>query len=129
MNKVIFSISVLILLFSSSSCRKILPPADISETVSFLVRLPSLAIARFEVRCVSEGIFLEQVKIQSPSGGYITEEYDNQRIEKNEIFLAGNQEAEDGMWLITIVGSSAITNGTFHKILPFEMVISVPGTH
>lgn len=129
MNKVFFSISVLILLFSGSSCRKILPPADISETVSFLVSLPSLAIAQFEVRCDTEDIFLDQVQIQSPSGGYITEEFDNQRIARNENFLVGNQVAEDGMWLITFIGSSAITDATFRKSYGYEMVISAPGMH
>lgn len=129
MNKILFSISVLILFLFSSSCRKILPPADISGKIAFTVRLPSIAIAQFEAYCITEDIFLDEVRIQSPSGGFLTQKFDHQRIAKNEIFSVGNQEAVDGMWLITFIGSSAITDATFRKIVPYEMVITAPGKH
>ncbi len=111
-------------LFLANSCRKTLNPSDTDE-ISFLLRLPSIAQARFEARCVSEDVFLDQVKIQSPSSSYITEEFEHHRYAKDEVFLFGNGEAEDGLWLITFIGTSAITNEEFRLIVPYEMVIAV----
>lgn len=125
MNKVFFSISILLFLFLATSCQKKLKSIDPNGEVSFIVRLPSIALARFEARCVSSDIFLDRVIIQSPSSTYFTEEFNHNRYEKNEAFLFGNLAAEDGMWLITFVGVSAITNIDFQQIVPYEMVIGV----
>lgn len=122
MYKTLLSLFLLSVLLLASSCKKTLELAN-DDKVSFIVRLPSSTIAHFEIRCVSEDIFLEQVKIQSPSGGFVTEVFDNQRIAINEIFLVGNQLAADGTWLITILGNSAITNANFNIIVPYEMVL------
>lgn len=124
MNRAILSVFFLSVLFLATSCQKTLEPSD-SAGISFLVRLPSLAQARFEARCVSEDVFLDQVIIQSPSSSYITEEFEHQRYAKDEIFFFGNSEVEDGLWLITFIGTSAITNEEFRQIIPYEMVIAV----
>jgi len=122
MNKVFLSVFLLSFLFLAMSCKKTLGPAD-KDKLSFIVRLPSITIARFEAYCATEDIFLDQVNVQSPSALYFTEEYNHQRIAKDEIFIFGNHAAEDGLWLITFVGSSAITNADFNIIVPYEMVI------
>jgi len=124
MNRAILSVFFLSVLFLTTSCQKTLEPSD-SAGISFLVRLPSLAQARFEARCVSEDVFLDQVIIQSPSSSYITEEFEHRRYAKDEIFFFGNSEVEDGLWLITFIGTSAITNEEFRQIIPYEMVIAV----
>jgi hypothetical protein len=111
-------------LFLNTSCKRTLELSN-EDGISFIVRLPSIAIAQFEARCVTEGIFLDQVKIQSPSSIYITEEFNHQRYARDEVFFVGNNEAEDGLWLITFIGTSAITNQEFHQIVPYEMVIAV----
>jgi len=127
MNKILFSIIVVAILALTNSCKKTLDPSS-EDGISFLVRLPSIAQARFEARCVSEDIFLDQVKIQSPSALYVSEEFNHQRIAKNEFFFFGNNDAEDGLWLITFVGTSAITNKEFNIIVPYEMLIAVDDT-
>lgn len=124
MNRALLSVFLLSVFFLTTSCRKTLEPSD-TDGLSFLLRLPSIAQARFEARCVSEDVFLDQVKIQSPSSRYVTEEFAHQRYAKDEIFKFGNGEAEDGLWLITFIGTSAITNEEFHQIVPYEMVIAV----
>lgn len=124
MRRALLSVFFLSVLFLNTSCRKTIEPSD-DDGISFLVRLPSIAQARFEARCVSEDIFLDQVKIQSPSSIYITEEFNHQRYARDEVFLVGNNEAEDGLWLITFIGTSAITNQGFHQIVPYEMFIAV----
>lgn len=124
MNRALLLVFLLPVLFLTTSCRKTLKPSD-TDGLSFLVYLPSIAHARFEAQCVSEDVFLDQVKIQSPSSSYITEEFGHQRYAKDEIFMFGNSEAEDGLWLITFIGASAITNEEFHQIVPYEMVIAV----
>lgn len=123
MNKALFLVFLLSVLFLISSCRKTIDLAD-DEGVSFLVRLPSIALARFEAHCVSEDVFLDQVKVQSPNSSYIIEEFGHQRYAKDELFLFGNSEAEDGLWLITFIGTSAITDEEFHQIVPCEMNIA-----
>lgn len=122
MNKVL--LSLFLLFFLTTSCRKTLDPINGDGKISFFIRLPSLTIARFEAKCNTEDIYLDQVRIQSPSGGYFTEDFSHHRIAKNEIFTVGNQDSEDGLWLITFIGSSAITNSNFQQIVPYEMVIS-----
>ena len=124
MNRALLFAFGLFVLIGSTSCRKTIEPSD-TDGISFLVRLPSIAQARFEARCVSEDVFLDQVTIQSPNASSITEEFSHQRFAKDEVFLVGNNEAEDGLWLITFVGTSAITNEEFHKIVPYEMMIAV----
>lgn len=124
MNRALLLVFLLPVLFLTTSCRKTLKPSD-TDGLSFLVHLPSIAYARFEAQCVSEDVFLDQVKIQSPSSSYITEEFGHHRYAKDEIFMFGNSEAEDGLWLITFIGTSAITNEEFHQIVPYEMVIAV----
>ncbi|MDA3905952.1 MAG: hypothetical protein PF484_07740 [Bacteroidales bacterium] len=125
MNKTrIFVIFLVVLFMTSTSCRKTLDPIDNDGKVSFLIRLPSIAIARFEARCISEDIFLDQVRIQSPSSAFFVEEFNHQRIPKNEIFVVGNHESVDGLWLITFIGTSAITDRDFQQIVPYEMVIA-----
>lgn len=123
MNRVTLSVFFLSVLFLTTSCQKTLEPSD-TDGISFLVRLPSLAQARFEARCVSEDVFLDLVIIQSPSSSYITEEFEHQRYARDEVFLFGNSAAEDGLWLITFVGTSAITNEEFRQIVPYEMLIA-----
>ncbi len=123
MSKSFLSIFILAVLILATSCRKTLKPPD-DDRISFIVRLPSISQARFEARCVTEDILLDQVIIQSPSAGIFTEEFYHQGIAKDEIFLFGNQEAEDGLWLITFIGVSSITNYDFHQIVPYEMLIS-----
>lgn len=118
-----YVIVVLVLMTSIFSCKKTLTPANQVGEVAFFIRLPSLTWARFEARCTSEDIYLDQVRLQSPSGSFITEEFDHQRIPKNEIFSIGNQEPEDGLWLITFIGTSAITNIDFQRTAPYEMLI------
>ena len=124
MNRALLSVFFLSVFFLTTSCRKTIEPSD-TDGISFLLRLPSIAQARFEARCSTEDIFLDQVKIQSPSSSYITEEFEHQRYAKDEIFFFGNGEAEDGLWLITFIGVSAITNEEFHQIVPYEMFIGV----
>jgi len=128
MNKfhIAFVISMLVLATTISSCTKTLKPSGQDGEIAFFIRLPSLTWARFEARCTTEDIFLDQVRIQNPSGGLVTEEFNQQRIPKNEIFAIGNQEPEDGLWLITFIGSSAITNADFQLTMPYEM--SIEGT-
>ncbi len=128
MNKfhIAFVISMLVLATTISSCTKTLKPSSQDGEIAFFIRLPSLTWARFEARCTTEDIFLDQVRIQNPSGGLVTEEFNQQRIPKNEIFAIGNQEPEDGLWLITFIGSSAITNADFQLTMPYEM--SIEGT-
>lgn len=124
MNKTRISIFFLVVLFmTTTSCRKVLEPVNSEGEITFFLRLPSLTLGRFEAQCVTEDIFLDQVRVQSPSGSYIIDEFDHQRIVKNEIITVGNQEAEDGLWLITFMGTSAITNKDFQKTIPYEMVI------
>jgi hypothetical protein len=123
MKRILVLVLFLSVLFLANSCRKTIDPSD-TDGISFLLRLPSIAQARFEARCVSEDIFLDQVKIQSPSSSYITEEFEHQRYAKDEPFLFGNGAAEDGLWLITFVGSSAITNKEFRLTVPYEMLIT-----
>ena len=125
MNKIqiAFVVSMLVLVATISSCTKTLNPSGQDGEIAFFVRLPSLTWARFEARCTTEDIFLDQVRIQNPSGGIVTEEFDHQRIPKNEIFSIGNQEPEDGLWLITFIGTSAITNADFQKTASYEMFI------
>lgn len=124
MNKSVLSLFLLVFVLGAFSCKKTLELSD-TDGISFLVRLPSIAQARFEARCVSEAVFLDQVSVQSPSSGYITEEYNHQRFEKDELFTFGSNDVEDGLWLITFVGTSVITNEDFRKIVPYEMVIAV----
>lgn len=123
MNKVFLLVFLLTTVICTSSCKKTIEPSD-DEGVSFIVRLPSIAQARFEIRCASEDIVLDIVSVQSPSALYFTQEFHYQLIAKDEIFFVGNHEAEDGLWLITITGTSAETHQGFHKIIPYEMVIS-----
>ena len=123
MNRALLLGLLLPVLFLTTSCGKTLDPSD-TDGISFLLRLPSIAQARFEARCVSEDVFLDQVKIQSPSSSYVTEEFEHQRYAKDEVFLFGNGVAEDGLWLITFIGTSAITNEEFRLIVPYEMFIA-----
>lgn len=122
-----FVILAVVLMTTISSCTKTLTLSNQEGEVAFFIRLPSLTWARFEARCTSEDIFLDQVRLQSPSGTFVTEEYDHQRIPKNEIFSIGNQEPEDGLWLITFIGTSAITNIDFQQTAPYEMLIEGDG--
>lgn len=114
---------MVVLATALSSCTKTLKPSGQDGEIAFFIRLPSITWARFEARCTTEDIFLDQVRIQNPSGGLVTEEFDHQRIPKNEIFSIGNQEPEDGLWLITFIGTSAITNANFQQTTPYEMFI------
>jgi len=123
MSKIFLSISLLVVLIMATSCRKTLRQIDQEGEVSFLVRLPSLAQARFEARCISEDIFLYQVKIQSPSATLQTIDFFNQRIAMNEIFTFGSLDSEDGTWLITFIGTDAIANKSFQKTYPYVMSI------
>ena len=121
MKRVLVLVLFISVLIFTNSCRKTIEPSD---GMSFLLRLPSTAQARFEASCSTEDIFLDEVKIQSPSSSYITEEFGHQGFAKDEVFLFGNGEAEDGLWLITFIGTSAITNEYFRQIVPYEMFIA-----
>ena len=123
MNKTFLSVILLAFLILATSCRKTIDPSD-EDGVSFIVRLPSISQARFEVRCVSEDVILDVVSVQSPSALYFTEEFHYQLFTKDEVFFVGNHEAEDGLWLITFIGTSAETHAGFHIIVPYEMVIA-----
>lgn len=122
MNKALLSLLFLSVLFLTVSCRKTLSPPD-NDKITFIVRLPSITIARFEASCSTEDIFLDQVKVQSPGALYFTEEYNHQRIKKDEVFTFGNYASEDGLWMITFIGSSTITDASFNITVPYEMVI------
>ena len=117
-------LSLVLFLALLSACQKTIKPSD-QNGLSFLVRLPSIAQARFEGRCVSEPVFLDQVIVQSPSALYYNIDFNHQRFEKEEVFTFGSGEVEDGTWLITFVGSSAITDESFRKIVPYDMYIGV----
>ena len=121
MKRVLVSVLFLSVLLFANSCRKTIEPSD---GISFLLRLPSTAQARFEAQCSTEDIFLDEVKIQSPNSSYVTVEFEHQRYAKDEVFLFGSSEAEDGLWLITFIGTSAITNEEFRIIVPYEMLIA-----
>lgn len=121
MKRELIAVLLLSVLFCTNACKKTIEPTD---GISFFLRLPSTAQARFEASCTTEDIFLDEVKIQSPSASYITEEFGHQRYAKDELFMFGNSEAEDGLWLITFIGTSAITNEEFRQIVPYEMLIA-----
>lgn len=90
-----------------------------------MVRLPSVSIARFEVRCVTDDIYLDQVIIQSPSAEYYTIDFDHVSYARDEAFLVGNYPSEDGTWLITFAGIRVITDAEFQKTVPYEMYLGI----
>jgi len=124
MYKSVLTFGLLLLVVGFTSCRKTLNPAS-GDEISFLVRLPSLSIARFEVRCVTDDINLDQVIIQSPSSEYYTIDFNHVSYARDEAFLVGNYQSEDGTWLITFVGTRAITDTEFQKIVPYEMYLGI----
>ena len=123
MKKVLFSIGLISILLLTSSCKKILKPNEDDSKVSFVVRVYTTAFARFEAQCVSEDIFLDKIIVQSPSALSYIEEMGHVQLGKDEFFAFGNQEAEDGVWLLTFIGVTALTDEAFQTIVPYEMVI------
>ncbi|MBN2235919.1 MAG: hypothetical protein JW729_00070 [Bacteroidales bacterium] len=127
MKKILFLILLVSTILITISCKKVLDTAEIDK-LTFLVRLPSIAQARFEARCVSESVFIDRVIVQSPSSYYITEEFQHQQFAIDETFMVGNLDAEDGLWFITFIGTSALTNEDFRQIVPYEMALSADDT-
>lgn len=123
MKKFVFILSLIIIVISNNSCKKVLKGFKQDGEISFLIRLPSIAQSRFEAKCVTEDILLFQVKIQSPNNSVQTIDFQNQYFSINEAFIFGNLATEDGTWFITFIGTSALTNLSFSKTQPYEMVI------
>lgn len=124
MHKSVLTFGLLLLVIGFTSCRKTLNPVS-SDEMSFMVRLPSVSIARFEVRCVTDDIYLDQVIIQSPSAEYYTIDFDHVSYARDEAFLVGNYPSEDGTWLITFAGIRVITDAEFRKTVPYEMYLGI----
>ncbi|HAG15476.1 MAG TPA: hypothetical protein DCG69_02995 [Bacteroidales bacterium] len=122
MNKTFYYIVFLIVVLVSGSCRKTIDPSNDGDT-AFVVRLLSLQEARFEAYCTTEDVFLDKVMIQSPNGLNFVQEYEHQYFTKGETFIFGNLAADDGMWLLTFIGTSAITDKTFQVITPYDMIL------
>lgn len=119
--------SLLLILFVGCNKEDKLKEDVDPNSVNFLVTQPSIAFAKFVVKCTNYDITIDTINYLSPDNALYIENFNSKNIMKDESFLAGNWISADGLWILQFKGRLQETGLSFAVSVPYTMTIEDDG--